>query len=63
MILSHPQTKQIRLANDEIKVLVEDLGDVLGGPGVGGLGGEVFEQGAGYRGEEVDVGGGVEAAG
>lgn len=63
MILSHPQTEQIRLADDEIQVLIEDLSDVLGGAGVGGLGGEVFEQGARYRGEEVDVGGGVEAAG
>ena len=63
VILAHTQTEQIRLADNEVQVLIEDLRDVFRRSCFGCLGCEIFEQGAGYRGEEVDVCGGVEAAG
>lgn len=56
VLLLHPEAEEIWLGDNEVQVLVIDLGYVLCRACRGRLGSEIFEQGSGYRGEEVDVG-------
>lgn len=58
----HVEVEQVGLGDDEVEVLVVDLGEVLCGGRGNGLGAKVLEQGPGDAGEEIDVGGAVEAA-
>ena len=55
--------EQIWFRDDEIEILVVDLGQVFGRARGDGLGAEVFEKGPWYAGKEVDVGRAVQAAG
>lgn len=54
-LFPHAQTKEIRLCNDEVEVLVVDLRYVLCGVCCGYLSSKIFEQRSRHGGDEVDV--------
>lgn len=56
MLLLHTKTKQIRLGNDEVEILVVDLSDLLRGACCCCLCGKLFQRWPRDRGEEVEVG-------
>lgn len=54
------QTEQVGFRDDEIEVLVVDLGDLFRSAVLCREGSKVLEQRAGNRGQEIDIGGLVE---
>ena len=56
MFLLHTKTKEVRLRNDEVEILVVDLSDLLRGACCCCLCGKLFQRGPRDRGEEVEVG-------
>ena len=62
-ILAQTQTEQVGFGDNEIQVLIINLRDVLRRSRRGDLRGKIFQERAWHGGEEVDIGGGVEAAG
>lgn len=61
MLVLHPQAEQIWLGDDEIQVLIKQLRDLIRRPSCGCFRGKMFQQCSRERGEEVNVGWGVEA--
>lgn len=61
MFLLHSQAEQIGLCDNEVQILVEQLGDMFGCASSCCLCSEVFEEDTREGGEEVDVSGGIES--